>query len=204
MGMRSRARKELRKWREEPLAAVAFEARLMAVRRRHQFAEFGAGSILHRPLWLYGTKHATVGRYCLLMHQAWISVERSAWRLPEPALVIGDRVTLRPFCSISAALSVVIEDEVAIGACSGIYDSDHTSTQDTTSIFDNPSVAKPVRIGASTWIGDRVSILAGSQIGRQCVIGANSVVRGTIPDYSIAVGAPARVIGSTRDEHQAG
>jgi hypothetical protein len=36
--------------------------------------------------------------------------------------------------------------------------------------------------------------------GRCCMIGANSVVRGEIPDYSIAVGAPARVVGSTRDQ----
>ena len=43
-------------------------------------------------------------------------------------------------------------------------------------------------------------MLRGADIGRCCIIGANSVVRGEIPDYSIAVGAPARVVGSTRDQ----
>ena len=38
-------------------------------------------------------------------------------------------------------------------------------------------------------------MLRGADIGRCCIIGANSVVKGTIPDYSIAVGAPARVVG---------
>jgi acetyltransferase-like isoleucine patch superfamily enzyme len=56
----------------------------------------------------------------------------------------------------------------------------------------------PVRIGEGTWIGDRVAVLRGANIGKQCVIGTNSVVRGTIPDYSIAVGAPAKVVGSTK------
>ena len=37
-------------------------------------------------------------------------------------------------------------------------------------------------------------------IGERCIIGANSVVRGRIPDNSIAVGAPARVVGTTEPE----
>jgi acetyltransferase-like isoleucine patch superfamily enzyme len=64
----------------------------------------------------------------------------------------------------------------------------------------NPLVSTPVRIGEGTWIGERVAVLRGADIGRCCMIGANSVVRGEIPDYSIAVGAPARVVGSTRDQ----
>jgi acetyltransferase-like isoleucine patch superfamily enzyme len=61
-------------------------------------------------------------------------------------------------------------------------------------------VSSPVRVGAGTWIGERVAVLRGANIGRCCIIGANSVVRGEIPDYSIAVGAPARVVGSTREQ----
>jgi acetyltransferase-like isoleucine patch superfamily enzyme len=45
-----------------------------------------------------------------------------------------------------------------------------------------------------------VAVLRGADIGRRCIIGANSVVRGHIPDNSIAVGAPARVVGSTEPE----
>jgi acetyltransferase-like isoleucine patch superfamily enzyme len=40
-----------------------------------------------------------------------------------------------------------------------------------------------------------VAVLKGAQIGECCVIGANSVVRGEIPPFSVAVGAPARVVG---------
>jgi acetyltransferase-like isoleucine patch superfamily enzyme len=40
-----------------------------------------------------------------------------------------------------------------------------------------------------------VAVLKGSNIGRCCIVGANSVVRGEIPDFSIAVGSPARVVG---------
>ena len=55
----------------------------------------------------------------------------------------------------------------------------------------------PVRIGRGSWIGDHATVLRGSTIGEFCMIGANSVVRGDIPDRSVAVGSPARVVGRT-------
>jgi serine acetyltransferase len=54
----------------------------------------------------------------------------------------------------------------------------------------------PVTIGNGSWLGHGVMVLPGSHIGRHVVIGANSVVSGDIPDYSVAVGVPARVIRS--------
>ena len=62
-----------------------------------------------------------------------------------------------------------------------------------------PQVTAPTRIGRGTWLGERVTVLRGSDVGHHCIVGAHSVVRGTIPDYSVAVGAPARVVGSTRE-----
>lgn len=52
---------------------------------------------------------------------------------------------------------------------------------------------KKVEIGEGSWIGESVSIL-GACIGRNCVIGANSVVTNNIPDYCVAVGVPAKII----------
>ena len=49
-------------------------------------------------------------------------------------------------------------------------------------------------IGDSTWLGYNVIVLAGVKIGKHCVIGAGSVVTKDIPDYSVAVGNPCRVI----------
>ena len=50
-----------------------------------------------------------------------------------------------------------------------------------------------VEIGERSWLGENVCVL-GAIIGKHCVIGANSVVTHDIPDYSVAVGAPAKVI----------
>jgi len=51
-----------------------------------------------------------------------------------------------------------------------------------------------VHIGEGTWLGTNVVIVGNISVGKQCVIGANSVVTKDIPDYSVAVGIPAKVI----------
>jgi acetyltransferase-like isoleucine patch superfamily enzyme len=51
-----------------------------------------------------------------------------------------------------------------------------------------------VRIEKGCWIGEKVIILPGVNIGKRSIIGAGSVVTKSIPEYSIAVGNPARVI----------
>ena len=53
---------------------------------------------------------------------------------------------------------------------------------------------RPVSIGDGSWIGHGTVVLPGATIGRHVTIGANSVVTGTIPDFCVAVGNPARVI----------
>ena len=54
--------------------------------------------------------------------------------------------------------------------------------------------AKPITVGRNCWLGGGVIILPGVTIGEGCVIGAGSVVTKDIPDNSLAVGNPARVI----------
>lgn len=55
-------------------------------------------------------------------------------------------------------------------------------------------VTHPVKIGNKVWIGENVVILAGTEIGDGCIIGAGAVVKGKIPAGSIAVGMPAKVV----------
>jgi acetyltransferase-like isoleucine patch superfamily enzyme len=52
----------------------------------------------------------------------------------------------------------------------------------------------PTRIGANCWLGANVVVTSGVTIGERCVIGANSVVTRDVEPFSIAAGAPARVL----------
>jgi lipopolysaccharide O-acetyltransferase len=180
---------------EQPMRRVVLRSRITTPYWRRRFHSFGESSILHKPLWVYGPQQISLGSHSLLLHGTWLSVESTAWDTPAPALSIGDRVAIRPHCVISAAERVVIEDDVIIAAFSSVIDSDHTFAMGRPNVMHNPMQTSPIRIGRGTWIAERVAVLRGADIGRCCIIGANSVVKGTIPDYSIAVGAPARVVG---------
>jgi acetyltransferase-like isoleucine patch superfamily enzyme len=146
---------------------------------------------------VYGPQHIAIGSRTLILAHVWLSVERPAWDRPGPVIDIGDGVGIRPYCTISAAESIIIEDHVVLSAFSTVIDSDHTFDGPSESVIWNPLRTAAVRIGRGSWIGERVAILRGSNVGRFCIVGANSVVRSEIPDHSVAGGAPARVVGST-------
>jgi hypothetical protein len=62
-----------------------------------------------------------------------------------------------------------------------------------------PVTYEPVTLGKSVWLPWRVFVMPGTTIGDGSVIGANSLVQGTIPPCSLAVGSPAKVIRSAPD-----
>lgn len=57
-----------------------------------------------------------------------------------------------------------------------------------------PSIKKPIKIGNNSWIGARVIILPGVNIGNYCVIAAGSVVTKDFEDYSVIAGVPAKLV----------
>jgi acetyltransferase-like isoleucine patch superfamily enzyme len=165
---------------------------------RQRFAAFGDKSLLYRPAWLYRPDLMAIGERVWINQRVWLEVGGSGLNSREPVMRISDGVVLRHHVTISAHESVVIEEDVLIAAWTSIYDSDHTIGPRGNPIW-YPDVTSPVRVGRGTWIGERVAVLRGADIGRHCIIGANSVVKGAIPDYSVAAGAPAQVVGSTRE-----
>jgi acetyltransferase-like isoleucine patch superfamily enzyme len=97
--------------------------------------------------------------------------------------------------TISAASRILIDEYVLLAR--NVYISDHGHAYeevDTPIMCQGISMVRPVSIGRHSWLGQNVSVLPGASIGVHCVIGANSVVLSDIPDYSVAVGSPARVV----------
>jgi len=178
-----------------PMRRAELRARATRPYWKRRFQALGHQTIVHRPSGVFGAHQITIGSHTLILPGTYLSVETPAWNRPTPALQIGDRVGIRPYCMISASEEIVIEDDVIIGAFSSIIDSDHTFSDGRPNVMHNPVASSPIRIGRGTWLAERVAVLRGSQIGRCCIVGANSVVRGELPDYAIAAGAPARVVG---------
>ena len=119
----------------------------------------------------------------------------------EPRLIMGSSARLSDGVHIACLERVTIGDHLLSG--SRVLISDHAHGRYNGGDGSDPAVppahrplhsAGPVRIGNNVWLGDGGAVLAGAAIGDGCVIGANSVVTGTIPAGSLAIGSPARVV----------
>lgn len=110
-------------------------------------------------------------------------------------IVLGDRVWGTHGLQIYAAELVEIASDVMIAGNVFICDYQHGYETAEVPYKDQAfHPVKPIRIGAGSWIGQNVVVMPGVEIGRQAIVGANSVVTKSIPSASIAVGVPARVI----------
>lgn len=178
-----------------PERRYAIRARLLRPWYQRRLARFGAGAILVSPRAIRGGHKIVIGDGCLVWPGCTLSVERSSWDVEGPLLTLGTGAVLQSNVTITCAERVTVDDYAAIGANTLISDNDHTIDGSAESILSSPIRTAPVRVGRGAWVGNNVAILRGSSIGDYCVIGANSVVRGDVPPYSIAVGAPARVVG---------
>jgi acetyltransferase-like isoleucine patch superfamily enzyme len=95
---------------------------------------------------------------------------------------------------ITCVRDVCIEDYVLTANNVFISDNYHEYEDIAKPIILQPvKFKRAVRIGKGAWIGENVSII-GASVGNNSVIGANSVVINDIPDYCVAVGAPAKVV----------
>jgi acetyltransferase-like isoleucine patch superfamily enzyme len=114
---------------------------------------------------------------------------------PRTKLTIGAHVKLGIGSTIVAAREVVIGEYVLTAPNVYIADQAHNYEDIAIPIVQQGiGSIKPVSIGRHSWLGQNVAILPGVSVGQHCVIGANSVVNRSIPDFSVAVGAPARVV----------
>jgi acetyltransferase-like isoleucine patch superfamily enzyme len=188
-------RTQVRDWIDLPERRFAVYARIKAPWHRRRFAAFGEKSVLVSPRVIKGGRKMAIGARVLIYPDASLSVERDAWDIEGPRLILADGVVLQSNVTITCAERIELAASAAIGANTLISDNDHTIDGTAESILGNPIVTTPIRIGKGVWVGNNCAIVRGASIGDFSVIGANSVVRSEIPPYSIAVGAPARVVG---------
>ncbi|MGO9566180.1 MAG: acyltransferase [Desulfomonilaceae bacterium] len=109
---------------------------------------------------------------------------------------IGSRVGINPYAIIYGHGGVEIGDNVMVAAHTIIIPANHNTDRIDIPMNSQGLTCKGIRIEEDAWLGARVTVLDGVTIGKGSVVGAGSVVNESIPPYSIAVGVPARVIGS--------
>jgi len=160
---------------------------------RFFWGHIGKRSKIIQPMRLRNVHNIQVGVNVIISRFAFlITLQESETVVPQ--LTIGDG------CRIGHMNHIACIREVRIGAnvltADRVFISDHSHgfSDINVPILQQPLKSKgEVSIGEGTWIGENACVIS-CHIGRNCVIGSNAVVLGDVPDYCVAVGAPARII----------
>ena len=99
-------------------------------------------------------------------------------------------------CEIFSAARVSIGANALMAAYCYVIGGDHDFSDASRSVLEQGRIARGVTIGDGAWLGAGAKILDGVRIGAHAIIGAGAVVREDVPDRAIAVGMPARVVGT--------
>ncbi len=132
-----------------------------------------------------------LGDRVTLRERVWIQ-SRSGLNERAAGLTIGCGTYIGPNAVIGLGGPVAIGEGVQIGAGLTITAESHEAGPDGSFVSGTVS-RRGVTIGDRCWLGNNVSILDGVTIGEGSVIGAGSIVTRSIPAYSVAMGAPAKV-----------
>jgi len=165
--------------------------------RARGFHSFGDASLIMWPhTTIFNEAYISIGSGVLIGKDVALSAGMVPGQqcLTKPVVTIGDRCLIGRGSGIVGHLSIVIGNDVWTGHHVYITDQNHDYRDVTRPISQQSQPERAVSIGDGSWIGHGSIVLPGATIGRHVVIGANSVVTSSIPDRSVAVGSPARVI----------
>ena len=164
-----------------------------------RFASFGPGSMAAFPAGsVFGEGWIEIGDGTLIGAQVTLSAGLVPGQDlgPQSVLRIGDRCVIGRGSHIVAHHSLVIGDDVFTGPYVYITDQNHSYADPDVPIGRQMPQNAAVRIGAGSWLGAGAVVLPGACVGRNVVIAAGSVVRGTVPNHCVVAGVPARVVRS--------
>jgi acetyltransferase-like isoleucine patch superfamily enzyme len=109
---------------------------------------------------------------------------------------VGNNVGMGEYAYLGGAGGLEIGDECIIGQYFSCHPENHIATDPEMAIRHQGVVRKGIKIGKNCWIGSKVTILDGVQIGNGCIIAAGAVVNKSFPANSIIGGVPAKLIKS--------
>jgi len=160
------------------------------------FKKFGKGSYIRKPQFISHPRFITIGQQVCIRDGARLEViQDNKDRIPDLSIETG--------ASIEQNVHIVCHSRIRVGENVAI--SANCCILDVTHPYEDPSdpvkiVARIrdddsfVEIGDGSLIGFGVVVLPNVRIGKCVIVGANAVVTCDIPNYSVAVGSPAKVV----------
>jgi acetyltransferase-like isoleucine patch superfamily enzyme len=109
-------------------------------------------------------------------------------------LVLGRNAGINAGCWINARGGVRIGDDAILGPYCIIHSANHRTSDASLPYREQGYLLASVSIGNNVWLGARVTVLPGTTIGDDAIVGAGAVVTCDIPPRTLALGVPARVV----------
>ncbi len=135
----------------------------------------------------------SVGRDVLIQKGSIIHCGGKAWSGFLGHVHLSDGVRVGPYCVIYGAGGVNLGRHVHLGP--GVKIMSQSGRHDQARLSRNPNFKfGRVNVGEGTWIGAGAVLLGDTHIGRCVSIAPNSVVSGTVPDFAVVAGSPARIV----------
>lgn len=153
------------------------------------YGEFKFPSYIAKPIYIGNARRIFVGKRVRVLPHARIEVVDKT-----SSIVFQANISIGQNFHITSAADLVIGESTTIAENVMITNIDHEYQQINKHIMDQPLLVKETRVGENCFIGFGAVIQAGTILGKQCVVGANAVVRGHFPDYCVIVGVPAKIV----------
>lgn len=131
--------------------------------------------------------NVSIGAYCqIVISTSFNNLGKYIW--------IGNNVGIGQFASVGGSGGVEISDNCIIGQYFSCHPENHNYADQYRLIKNQGTTRRAIKIGENCWIGAKVTILAGVEIGANCIIAAGAVVTKSMPANSIIGGVPAKVL----------
>jgi acetyltransferase-like isoleucine patch superfamily enzyme len=161
---------------------------------KSKFKELGKNTFIKRAI-IITPAHISLSQNVFIQHNSRIEGITNYEGINfQPNIIIKENCTIQQNLHLTCAGNVFIGKNTAIAANVTITDINHPYERIDLPIERQPIIVTPVYIDDDCKIYNNAVILPGTKIGKHCVVGANSVVFGSIPDYCIVAGSPGRII----------
>lgn len=117
-------------------------------------------------------------------------------------ITLKENVNIGFNCEVVSLNKVEIGENTLIAAYTYIVGGGHASEETDIAFKDQERHAIGIKIGKNVWLGAKSVIMDGCSVGDNSIIGAGAIVTKNIPEYSVAVGIPAKVIKDRREKEQ--
>ena len=146
-------------------------------------------SYIGKPIIIKGSRKIFIGKYVRIFPHVRMEVHGN-----DGVIEIKEDVSIGQNVHITSSSNLIIGKSTTILANVFITNIDHDYQDIGVHILKQKYIIKETSIGENCFIGIGACIQAGTVLGNQCVVGANSVVMGIYPDYCVIVGSPARIV----------